>query len=128
MTDTPTYPPLFGQQLGAAAAASRAAIDAFLAGEGTTFLHWAVLHSLSTGGAAPLDDGAVADLVAAGLVTRPAGGGLALTPAGADRYRTLRSGVEALSASLLAGVPADDLATTRRVLLTMVQRHQAGAA
>jgi hypothetical protein len=25
-------------------------------------------------------------------------------------------------------VPADDLATTRRVLLTMVQRHQAGAA
>jgi hypothetical protein len=127
MTDVPTYPPLFGQQLGAAAAASRAAIDAYLAGEGTPFLHWVVLHSLSTGGGAPLDDGAVADLAAAGLVA-PAGGGVTLTPAGADRYRALRSGVEALSASLLAGVPADDLATTRRVLITMVRRHQAGAA
>lgn len=128
MTDTPTYPPLFGEQLGAATAASRAAIEAYLTSEGTTFLHWVVLHSLSTGREVPLDDGAVADLTDAGLVARPAGGGLALTPAGADRYRTLRSGVEALSASLLAGVPADDLATTRRVLLTMVQRHQAGAA
>ena len=128
MTDTPTYPPLFGQQLGAAAAASRAAIDAYLAGEGTPFLHWVVLHSLSTGGGVPLDDGAAADLAAAGLVARPAGGGVALTPAGADRYRALRSGVEALSASLLAGVADDDLATTRRVLLAMVQRHQAGAA
>ena len=126
MTDT-TYPPLFGQQLGAAAAASRAAIEAYLAGEGTPFLHWAVLHSLSTGGGAPLDDDAVADLAAAGLVA-PTGGAVDLTPAGADRYRALRSGVEALSASLLAGVPADDLATTRGVLLTMVQRHEAGAA
>ncbi|HET6950389.1 MAG TPA: MarR family winged helix-turn-helix transcriptional regulator [Acidimicrobiales bacterium] len=123
----PTTPPtpLFGQYLGAAAAASRAAIDKVLADAGTTFPHWLVLNALAIGAAGVvLDDAAVDDHLAAGLVTRTPEG-LALTDAGEARYAELRAAVQGLSAQLVAGTPPEDMETVRRVLATLTERAQA---
>ena len=127
--ETPTPPapqPLFGQILGGAQNAAGQALARLLAAEGTTFEHWLVLISLGTATPTPrpFDDGAVADLTAAGLV----GPGPALTPAGEERYAHLRTEIAALSAGFLADVPPDDVATARRVLEALTARAEAYVA
>jgi hypothetical protein len=125
MTTPPTPPtPLFGQILGGAQIATRHALDRLLGSEDTTFAHWLVLNSLSTGIPIPLDDGAIADLTAAGLV----GPGPSLTPAGEERHARLREEIAALSASFLADVPPEDVATARRVLETLTTKATAFTA
>jgi hypothetical protein len=126
MTTTPPTPPtpLFGQVLGGAQNAAREALDRLLAAEGTTFAHWLVLNSLATGTPAPIDGAALADLSAAGLV----GPGPSLTPAGEERHADLRERIAALSASFLADVPPEDVATARRVLETLTAKATAFTA
>jgi hypothetical protein len=126
MTTTPPTPPtpLFGQVLGGAQNAARGALDRLLAAEDTTFEQWLALNSLATGTPAPLDDGAFADLTDAGLVAP----GPALTPAGEERHAHLRERIAALSASFLADVPPEDVATARRVLETLTAKATAFTA
>jgi len=69
----------------------------------------------------PLDADAVADLTAAGLVTATP----ALTPAGEERYRELRTMIVGLSARVIADVPPDDLETARRVLVAIADTANA---
>jgi hypothetical protein len=114
--------PLFGQQLGAAQLATRALLDRLLAEQGTDFAHWAILNTLGSGAAGPpLDADALADLTAAGRVTATP----ALTPAGEERYRELRTTIVGLSARVIADVPPDDLETARRVLVAIADTANA---
>ena len=120
--ETPT--PLFGQILGGAQNAARGALDRLLGAEGATFPQWIVLNALATATPTPLDEGAVADLTAAGLV----GPGPALTPAGEERHAHLRTEIAALSAGFLADVPPGDVATARRVLEALTAKAEAFTA
>jgi hypothetical protein len=147
MSDIPT---LTGQDIGQAARATRAVLDALLAGSVTeagseaTFHQWVALnvlgttgspveqtrlvqqltHTLKVGEAAIL--AALDQVVSRGLVM--AAGDpveLALTSAGETRFQTISQGIDQIAQRLYGDLPPDDLATTHRVLAIVTERADA---
>jgi hypothetical protein len=128
MTDT--TPPVNGQDIGLAARAGRVLLDRVLDAHQATFDEWVVLRSLALEqdvvanffGDRTLADTTLADLAARGLVTLEPP---ALTADGAARYDALDTDVLGISRRLYDGFPAEDLATTGRVLREVARRAMA---
>jgi DNA-binding MarR family transcriptional regulator len=146
---TATAQPVTGQDINLAAQAVGRLRDGLLAEAGTSFPTSAALNTIVTRGPSvpreslmrELGSGLDVDastvqvllraLQARGLIrqTRPAGEGTAvhieLTPDGEAEHRRLGAIVGAAVAELYGGIDADDLATTRRVLVTVTERVSA---
>lgn len=142
----------FGQQVNLAARSVRALLNAELDRAGITFPEWVALITLERIGPASRRDAlrrqvaedlqveassldAVLDrLQSAGLMRAAAGDGardessIALTPAAEDLVRRLRAGIAGITAGLLEGLDAADVATTRRTLEVVTQRASARLA
>jgi DNA-binding MarR family transcriptional regulator len=135
--------PVNGQDINMAARATRKALDVVLAEQGTAFPPVATLNTLvSRGGvlerqtliaqlARGLDVNAetvqtvLHGLETRGLVhttTQDASPRVQLTPEGQAEHARLTSIIGGLTATLYAGFDADDLAVTRRVLVTLTER------
>jgi DNA-binding MarR family transcriptional regulator len=130
--------PLSGQEIALAANATRALLDSLLA-ETETFHRWVILNSAGSGGGSVARDAVVArmqsalkvdvatasaavdEVVALGLATREEDR-LILTPDGTERYEQIRAGSAAIVERLYAGLPIEDLLTTRRILTTVTER------
>lgn len=142
MSDSPTPTPILsGQEIGVAARATRAVLDAVLRDAGTTFPTWVALNQVGSNGASvprealqrnlaeglAMDPGAVAGLLdemaEAGLLQGTAS--VQLSPQGRARYEGLRDAIGTAGARLWAGFDPDDLVTTRRVLLEVTERARA---
>jgi hypothetical protein len=144
MSDTPT---LTGQDIGQTERAIRAVFDRFLAETRTTFDQWltlnvlaaaespverdTVLRQLTAGFRIPettarssIDEVTSADLVAA--TGDPVH--LELLPEGTARAQAIRHGIAQIAARLYGDLPAQDLATTHRVLATIAERANAEMA
>jgi DNA-binding MarR family transcriptional regulator len=137
--------PVTGQDINMAARATRKALDVVLAEQGTSFPPLALLNTLVSRGAAMDRDALVAQLargldvnaetvltVLHGLESRGlaavTGGGtlqVRLTDAGQTEHRRLTSIVSGLTSVLYAGFDAEELAVTRRVLVTLTERADA---
>jgi DNA-binding MarR family transcriptional regulator len=134
--------PVNGQDINLAAQATRKALEVVLAEQGTTFAPLAALNTIGARGAA-LDTAALVGtlagglqveeqavltilhgLAARGLVRRRAAesDGYELTDAGAAEQQRIAERVGNLTAQLYAGLDPEDLATTRRVLVTLTDR------
>lgn len=130
-----------GFQIGRAARDTRALLDAYLAGAGTTFATWTVLATIEARGpmiqrdlAGELDvEGPTLvrrldRLEEEGLVLRrPVAtdrrlARVELTSAGRARYRQLRQAVQDCERDLEAGVDPADLDVTRRTLRVLSER------
>jgi hypothetical protein len=130
--------PLSGQEIALAANATRALLDSLLA-ETETFHRWVILNSAGSGGGSVARDAVVArmqsalkvdvanasaavdEVVALGLAMTEEDR-LTLTPDGAERYEQIRAGSAAIVERLYAGLPIEDLLTTRRILTTVTER------
>jgi DNA-binding MarR family transcriptional regulator len=135
MTQAPTST-LFGQDLGVASRAGQRLLDAVLEREAMTFPEWVTLKLVhDTGAAIPRDAllarlGTALDLDADEVLARLESNGLLatgtagveLTEEGAARFATLFGAIRDLSAEVLAGLPAEDVATTRRILAEYTER------
>ncbi|MFS8585134.1 MAG: MarR family transcriptional regulator [Acidimicrobiia bacterium] len=144
---TTTAPPLTGQDIGTVAAATSRVFDVLLARNGVTFGGWLVMNALDQHGG-PLSEAeltrrllpspgepsaavAMRILAATGLVTlaQPEDGDdgpvATLTEAGAARVAAIRAGIREVAGRLYGDIPADDLATARRVLATITERANA---
>jgi DNA-binding MarR family transcriptional regulator len=115
-------------------------MDRVLAGTGGTFHQWVALNFTAVDGdsidrsqliarlanALQIDDTAaeatIAEMADEGLLQTVSGSVVALSDAGRERYARIRAATDQTSAPLYAGIPADDLATTRRVLTTISER------
>ena len=136
-----TVTPLIGQDIGAAFRATRSVLDQLLDRDGTPFLEWVTLRQLAaTDEPVARDDlfralapgggdasGALAALVRRGEVTDD-GAAVALTAAGAARYRTLERQVVDVVNSLYDGIAPADMDTTKRVLSAITERASRFAA
>jgi hypothetical protein len=137
---TTTAPPLTGQDINLAARATRLLLVSGLDAIDTSFEDWVVINLVATGQVAGatelnerlssglgLDDAGVDTLldrlVAAHLVSRD-GDGLALTADGQRRWHQGQAIVGELVGWLYSGIDADELATTRRVLVEVTERAQ----
>jgi DNA-binding MarR family transcriptional regulator len=153
MTTTPVVQqPVTGQDINVAARATRRLLEGLLAEAGTSFPTSATLNTLVARGPSVPKEHLVRELGAGldvdsstvlallrhlktrGLVreTRPGGEAtplhIELTPAGEAEHRRLRTIVGAATAELYSGFDADDLATARRVLVTVTERAAAQLA
>jgi DNA-binding MarR family transcriptional regulator len=136
----PDYPPLSTQVIGQAESVLGALLEPLLARTGITFQQWLVLTVTAASGAS-IDRGqlvariaharkvdgatveaAIGELAAAGVVT--ADGPVTLTDAGQARYQSIRGALEEIT-SRLFDFPAEDLATTGRVLSIVTSRANA---
>jgi hypothetical protein len=142
MTDAPT---LTGQDIGAAARATGALLDRLLSTTGTDFQGWVVLNVLGTSSSALDRDHLVgrvvsglrvdaasvsatlAELLHSGLVSE-VDGSVSLTPAGTTRFDGIREGIGGITLRLYGGLPADELAVARRVLVAVTERANAELA
>jgi DNA-binding MarR family transcriptional regulator len=72
----------------------------------------------------------IAELERAGLLIRTATTPVRveLTDAGHERVRLILAGIGQITARIYGDLPADDLATTRRVLTTVAERARAELA
>jgi DNA-binding MarR family transcriptional regulator len=139
---TTTTPPVNGQDIGIAAAATRALLEGVLAREGSDFPESVVLRMLSLrGGTSARQD--LRDTLAAALAQHPdatdrllertAARGyveldsvhIGLTEAGAARQRALSEAAVALTARLYEGFDPADLATAGLVLREVARRATA---
>jgi hypothetical protein len=137
---TTTAPPLTGQDINVAARATRLLLVAGLDSIDTSFEHWVVINLVATGQVAGatelkarlstglgLDDAAVDDLLdglaAEHLLIRD-GDALELTADGQHRWDQGQPIVAELVGWLYAGIDAEALATTRRVLVAVTERAQ----
>ena len=136
----PDYPPLSTQVIGQAESALGALLEPLLARTGITFQQWLVPTVTAASGAdiergqlvarissARKVDGAtveaaIAELAAARLVT--ADGSVTLTDAGRAKYQSIRGTLEEITTGLF-DFPAEDLATTGRVLSVVTARANA---
>jgi DNA-binding MarR family transcriptional regulator len=131
--------PLSGQEIALAANATRALLDSLLAETETTFHQWVILNFAGSGGGSVARDAVVARMqsalkvdvaTASAAVDEVVALGLAmteedrliLTPDGAERYEQIRAGSAAIVERLYAGLPIEDLFTTRRILTTVTER------
>jgi phosphatidylethanolamine-binding protein (PEBP) family uncharacterized protein len=138
MSSTPPLPPIIGRT----EKAFGALMGRVLARTGGTFHHWVVLNLTAVNGEtidrskliAGLTDALQVDETAAeAAITELTGGGLlaasgavvSLSGTGRERYLAIRAAIDEITASLNAGIPADDLATVHRVLTTMSERASA---
>ncbi len=142
MTQVPT---LTGQDIGQAEKATRAVLDRHLARTGTSFHCWVALNLLGTAGPA-IPEGelagrmsyglkisetaarsAIGELAAQELVTRTGGAVLqvALTSAGAARFRQIQDGLTEITRHIYGDLPAADLAVAHRVLAGVTERANA---
>jgi hypothetical protein len=139
MTTTPTLNP---KVIGQTERALGALMDRVLATTGGTFHHWVALTLTTAAGGTidrdqllsrmtgtlKLDDAtalaAVAGLTAAQLLADQPGEGprVGLTEAGQERYRQLRTAIDQVTARLYGDLPAEDLATSGRVLGVLTTR------
>ena len=140
--------PVTGQDINMAARATRKALDVLLAEQGTSFPPLALLNTLASRGGV-LDRSALIAQLARGLdvstdtlltvlhgletrgLVRESSSGSAqvqLTPEGQAEHRRLTAIIGALTAALYAGFGADELAVTRRVLVTLTERADAQVA
>ena len=143
MTDTPT---LNGQILGQAERAARACLDRLLADHGTDFDQWIAVRHLALGTVPVTRTRLIAEYAALvgidadqastvvdqladrGWMAIGDDDGIALTEVGRDLYETMNTGALAIGARLYGDLPADDLAATARVLLTLTERARAELA
>jgi hypothetical protein len=141
MTET-----LTGQDIGQAAAATRAVLERLLAETGTSFQGSVILKVLADNGSAAGQDqildrlmhglkiteepvlAALDELTRTGLVSRTPDGQVELTPAGGSRNRQVRDGVGRITERLYGDVPTEDLVTARRVLVAVTERANAELA
>lgn len=128
--------PLFGQTLGLAHQAGSRALHAVLEPQGVTFPQWVTVKAVhDEGGPLPrevlttrmatalrIDPVPTIDGLAAQGALESTPDGLILTEAGRMLFARLASLIGDLSAQLLDGLPADDLAATHRVLTTFTER------
>ena len=141
--------PVTGQDINLAARATRQVLEVLLAEQGTSFTPFAALNQIVVlgpsvdrdglvrrlGSAFALDDASVPAILhglqARGLVHQTTSSGAAasaqveLTAAGEDEHQRLTRLVAGLTAELYRGFDADDLATTRRVLVAVTERATA---
>jgi hypothetical protein len=144
-TPLPTGPTFSGQDIGVAAAATRALLDGLLARAGTDFPAWVALRRLSQPGPAPTVDELRRDLInlltidatSAALIverlaargwTAPNGAAVTLTPEGTAFHRRLVEQTGQLTGELYQGIDAADLAAAKRVLGEVTQRANARRA
>lgn len=132
-------PPLT-QFIGRTERTLRALMDQVLAGTGGTFHQWVALNFTAVNGesidrgqliaglanALQTDDTAaeatIAEMVDERLLLTASGSVVALSDAGRERYARIRAAIDQTTAPLFADIPADDLATARRVLTTISER------
>jgi hypothetical protein len=133
---------LNGQVLGQAERATRAVLDRMLERHGQTFHEWvAVNRTAGVGGTVhkgaligQLAEGlkidetaartAVDNAVAAGLLAETENT-VGLTDAGRTEYEQITGAIAHVTARLYGDLPADDLATTARVLTIVTERANA---
>jgi DNA-binding MarR family transcriptional regulator len=142
--------PVNGQDINLAARATRKALDVLLAEEGTTFPPFGIVNTLVTrGGAMDLPalvdfigtalelDGLTVRLLLHGLIERslvrqsvsPDGNiVIELTPEGRLEHQRLSSRASEVTAELYRDLDPEDLAITRRVLVTLTERANARIA
>lgn len=138
MTQPTTTP--FGQDIGVASTAGRKILLALLAKDQLDFPEWLTMTTVNNEGPRPRD-ALAARLTALGLddvegigrlesrdVLGEQAGSIELTTAGQALYDRIAVQVREIGARLLDGVPADDVATTRRVLGIYTERANAVAA
>ena len=151
MATTNIAPPVTGQDINFAALATRRALEVLLAEQGTSFEPTATMNAIAGVGKSPDLDGQVRFLSSAlrvdvqtvetilhglearGLVQQTASDGdgkrrYALTPEGEAEQRRLNEVTAALAARLYRDFDPDDLAITRRVLVTLTERATAHVA
>jgi len=115
-------------------------MDRVLTSTGGTFHQWVALNFTAVNGesidrpqliarltgALQIDDAAadavIAELVAEGLLQTESESAVAFSDAGRERYARTRDAIDKTTAPLFADIPADDEATTRRVLATIAER------
>jgi hypothetical protein len=132
-------PPLT-QFIGRTERTLRALMDQVLAGTGGTFHQWVALNFTAVNGesidrpqliarltnALRIDDTAadavITELAAEGLLQAESESVVALSDAGRVRYARIRDAIDQTTVPLFADIPADDEATTRRVLTTISDR------
>jgi hypothetical protein len=144
-TPLPTGPAFSGQDLGMAAAATRALLDGLLARAGTDFPAWVALRRLAQPGPAPtLDElcrdlatlltadatsvALVVDRLAARGWTVQEGSAVALSPEGVAFHQGLVEEIGRLTGELYRGIDPADLAAAKRVLGEVTQRANARLA
>jgi DNA-binding MarR family transcriptional regulator len=141
----PPAPPLT-QFIGRTERTLRALMDRVLADTGGTFPQYIALNFIPAdggridrsellnrlAGALKVDDAAagavLTELADEGLLEAESDSVVALTEAGRERYARIRAAVDRITAPLFADIPADDEATTRRVLTTISGRADAQLA
>jgi DNA-binding MarR family transcriptional regulator len=138
--------PVTGQDINVAARAVRRLLDVLLAEAGTSFPPFATLNTLALRGPSVARDPFVRELATGlqadeatvrailrelqsrGLVRQtspldePAAVRVELTAEGEAEQRRLGALAQAATRQLYSGIDADDLATTRRVLVTVTER------
>jgi DNA-binding MarR family transcriptional regulator len=140
MSDTPTLTP---QIVGQAENAHKPILDRILAPVGITRNEWIALTlTVASGGAIEsgqlaarmtralkIDDAeaaaAVGQLTAARLMEAAEGLTVRLTDAGQARYQEIRAAVTEVTDRAYGDIPAGDLATAARVLVTITERLSA---
>lgn len=144
-TPLPTGPTFSGQDIGMAAAATRALLDGLLARAGTDFPAWVALRRLAQPGPAPTVDELRRDL--ANLLTADAttvalvverlaargwtvqdGPAVTLSPEGVAFHQGLVDETVQLTGELYRGIDTADLAAAKRVLGEVAQRANARLA
>ena len=140
--------PVNGQDINMAARATRKALDVVLAEQGTSFPPLGMLNTLVAEGGVMDRDTLIARLargldvnqdtvltVLHGLDTRglleatdEVTPRIRLTPEGRAEHRRLTAIVGGLTSVLYAGFDAEELAVTRRVLVTLTERSDAHVA
>jgi DNA-binding MarR family transcriptional regulator len=131
--------PALTQFIGRTERALSPLMDRVLAGTGGTFPQWVALNFTAVDGDSidrgrlmaalttalqidePAAEATIAELGHEGLL-ETASAAVALSDAGRQRYAAIRAAIDGISAPLYAGIPEDDLATTRRVLTTIAER------
>lgn len=146
--DTPATPPVpvNGQVIGMAHYASRAVLEKLLARTGTTFHQSVALNAVAgqdgtverdwlidrlTGTLKIAESAArevVDGLAELKLLAEPAAGQLTLTDSGQQLFDRTQPGIREFAARLYADIPAEDLATTGRVLALVTERANAELA
>ena len=145
---TATGQPVNGQDINMAARATRKALDVVLAEQATSFPPLALLNTLAARGGV-IDHASLIAQLARGLDVNPetvltvlhgletrglvtVGVGeptqVQLTPEGQAEHRRLSAITARLTDALYAGFDADELAVTRRVLVTLTERADAHVA
>lgn len=135
MPDTP--PPLTGQDINIAAAATRSLLDVQLERAGLTFPQYLVLRGLTAQGPAspaglsallaplpgPRTD-VVAELTAKALVRPAAPDSVELTPQGEELFQRLTRATDEVAAAVYGDLDPGELEVARRVLAEVTQRAQ----